>query len=133
MFSRAAATSRRRCTGSRTSLQAANPQAARTDVGARVVFVGQGVSAPSRGHDDYGAVDVRGAIVALVGGAPADLQSEEHAYFASLRTKLQAAAAHGAVGAVLLTGGATKARPVDERSRLTMASVASTAVMRQMK
>ena len=91
---------------------AANPQATRTDVAARVVFVGQGVSAPTRGHDDYAKVDVRGAIVALVGGAPADMQSEEHAYFASMRTKLQAAAAHGAVGAVLLTGGAKKARPV---------------------
>jgi hypothetical protein len=91
---------------------AANPQSARTDIGARVVFVGQGVSAPSRGHDDYAAVDVRGAIVALVGGVPADMQSEEHAYFASMRTKLQAAAAHGAVGAVLLAGGAKKARPI---------------------
>ncbi|NTS65373.1 M28 family peptidase [Sphingomonas sp. HHU CXW] len=91
---------------------AANPQAARTDVAARVVFVGQGVSAPTRGHDDYAKVDVRGAIVALVGGAPADMQSEEHAYFASMRTKLQAAAAHGAVGAVLLTASGAKARPV---------------------
>ncbi|WP_156818756.1 M28 family peptidase [Sphingomonas sp. Mn802worker] len=89
----------------------ANPQAARTDMSARVVFVGQGVSAPTRGHDDYAQVDARGAIVALVGGAPDDLQSEEHAYFASIRTKLQAAAAHGAIGAVLLTG-AKKARPV---------------------
>ena len=90
----------------------ANPQAARTDVSARVVFVGQGVSAPTRGHDDYARVDARGAIVALVGGAPADMQSEEHAYFASIRTKLQAAAAHGAIGAVLLAGGAKKTRPV---------------------
>ncbi|WP_375270576.1 M28 family peptidase [Sphingomonas sp.] len=91
---------------------AANPQAARTDMGARVVFVGQGVSAPSRNHDDYANVNVRGAIVALVGGAPADMQSEEHAYFASMRTKLQAAAAHGAVGVVLLTSDSKKARPV---------------------
>lgn len=89
----------------------ANPAAAKTRVTGRVVFVGQGLDAPTLGRDDYARVDVKGAIVAFVGGAPTDLPSEERAYFGSLAAKLRAAAAHGAVGAVLLAGGTGRTRP----------------------
>ena len=50
---------------------AANPAAKATTVTAPVVFVGYGLEAPQYGLDDYAGVDVRGKIVAYVGGAPA--------------------------------------------------------------
>ncbi|WP_347272049.1 M28 family peptidase [Sphingomonas sp. CARO-RG-8B-R24-01] len=79
--------------------------AARTTLDARVVFVGQGIVAPRYKRDDYAGVDVRGKIVAFFGGAPESFQSEERAHFQSPATKAVIAAAHGAVGTILLTRG----------------------------
>lgn len=90
---------------------AAVATAAKTHVSARVVFVGQGLDASTLGYDDYATVDVKGAIVAFVDGAPNDLPSEERAYFRSPAAKLRAAAAHGAIGAVQLSRGKTLAGP----------------------
>lgn len=73
---------------------------------APVVFVGHGIDAPQYGHDDFKGVDVRGKIVLFFGGAPARFDGEERAFFGSPQTKLRTAAAHGAVGAILL-GSAT--------------------------
>ena len=41
------------------------------DVEAEVVFVGYGISAAERGHDDYAGVDVRGRIAVAFAGGPA--------------------------------------------------------------
>jgi Zn-dependent M28 family amino/carboxypeptidase len=79
--------------------------AARTTLDAPVVFVGNGIVAPRYKRDDYAGVDVRGKIVAFFGGAPASFQSEERAHFQSPATKAAIAAAHGAVGTILLTRG----------------------------
>src|SRR5512141_2933786 len=50
----------------------AHPDPVRTiaDVDAPVVFAGYGVTAPSRGYDDYKGIDARGKIVAIVTGGP---------------------------------------------------------------
>ena len=80
--------------------------AARTTLDAPVVFVGHGIVAPRYKRDDYAGVDVRGKIVAFFAGAPASFQSEERAHFQSGATKAAIAAAHGAVGTILLTRGA---------------------------
>jgi len=79
--------------------------AARATLDAPVVFVGNGIVAPHYKRDDYAGVDVRGKIVAFFGGAPASFQSEERAHFQSPATKAAIAAAHGAVGTILLTRG----------------------------
>ncbi|HEU0066002.1 MAG TPA: M28 family metallopeptidase [Sphingomonas sp.] len=79
---------------------AANPASARTSVSGGVVFVGYGIDAPQFGQRDYRGVDVRGKIVAVIGGAPKRLGGEERAFFGSPRTKLQAAAARGAIGLI---------------------------------
>lgn len=98
-------------------IPAAIPNAARTMVAAPVVFVGHGIVAAHYRRDDYAGVDVRGKIVAVLGGAPQSFQSEERAHFQSLATKAGIAAAHGAVGMVVLTraplpgGGADFDRP----------------------
>ena len=80
--------------------------AARTTLDAPIVFVGHGIVAPRYKRDDYAGVDVRGKIVAFFAGAPASFQSEERAHFQSGATKAAIAAAHGAVGTILLTRGA---------------------------
>ena len=81
---------------------AANPAAAVTSVSAPVVFVGYGIVAPSYGQDDYKGVDVRGKIVAFVGGAPKRFGGEERAYFGSASTKAAMAADKGAVGVIAI-------------------------------
>ena len=83
-------------------IPAANPAARMTKVSAPVVFVGYGLEAPAYGLNDYAGVDVRGKIVAYVGGAPAGLPSEVAATFGSSAARLAAAGAHGAVGAVAI-------------------------------
>ena len=67
-------------------------------VEADVVFAGFGVTAPSRGYDDYAGIDVRGKIVAIYRGAPSDFPTSARAHYSSGYTKEETAAAHGAVG-----------------------------------
>ncbi|WP_341207051.1 M28 family peptidase [uncultured Sphingomonas sp.] len=81
---------------------AANPAAKVTRVAAPVVFVGYGLEAPQYGLNDYAGVDVRGKIVAYVGGAPAGLPSEVAATFGSAAARQSAAAKHGAVGVIAI-------------------------------
>ena len=81
-------------------IPAPDPARARTAVAAPVVFAGYGIRAQQYGHDDYARIDVRGKIVAYVGGAPARFAGEERAFFGSARIKAEAAAAAGAVGVI---------------------------------
>jgi hypothetical protein len=78
------------------------PGACDTTLEAPVVFVGHGVTAPEVGHDDYDGVDVRGKVVALLGGTPAAVTGDARAWYAA--TKGENAAAHGAVGVLRLWG-----------------------------
>lgn len=91
-------------------IPAANPARAETQVTAPVVFAGRGIFAPQFGVDDYRGVDVRGKIVAIFAGSPSRFPGEERAYFASAATKAQIAAAHGAVGIVMLDAPRAVAR-----------------------
>jgi hypothetical protein len=89
-----------------------DPLAASLDVNAPLVFVGFGMVAP--GRDDYRGLDVKGKIVVALNGAPKYLQTEERAYYRSLKVKLAAAEARGAVGFVSVnTLTAEKLRPFD--------------------
>ncbi len=80
----------------------ANPAARHTTLTAPVVFVGYGLEAPSYGLNDYARTDVRGKIVAYVGGTPAGLPSEVAATFGSAAARQSAAARHGAVGVIAI-------------------------------
>ena len=77
-----------------------NPAKEETSLTAPVVFVGYGIVAPDYKRDDYRGVDVKGKIVAFVGGAPANYDGEERAFFAGAPTKARIAAEHGAIGAI---------------------------------
>ena len=81
---------------------AANPNVLESEVTASLVFVGYGVSAPNRDHDDYADIDAAGKIVVLMEGVPDGFPSEERAHHASSGTKRDVAAAHGAVGIIIL-------------------------------
>lgn len=78
-----------------------NPALAESTVTGEPVFVGYGVSAPARGHDDYAGLDVSGKIVVVVDGIPDGLPSEEAAHHRS--AKRDTAAAHGAIGMISLS------------------------------
>jgi len=83
-----------------------NPNNLETEVTGELVFVGHGISAANRGHDDYADIDVDGKIVVVMGGVPGgifDGLSEERAHHNSGTTKRNLAAVHGAVGMINLS------------------------------
>ncbi len=65
-----------------------------------IVFVGYGISSPSQKHDDYANLDVKGKIVLVVGGAPADVDTSR---LASNEQSEAAARTHGAVGELIIS------------------------------
>jgi hypothetical protein len=79
-----------------------NFDAADASVRAQAVFVGQAISAPDLGHDDFAGLDVSGRIAVVIGGAPARFDDDRRAVEASTAEKLRALAAHGAIGAVFI-------------------------------
>ena len=65
-------------------------------IDAPLVFAGHGISAPSLGIDSYAGLDVRGKIVVVLDGTPADLPSDIAAHLESMKDEV--AAAKGAAG-----------------------------------
>jgi len=88
----------------------------RTRVRAPLVFAGYGVHAPELGVDDFAGVDVEGAIVVILSGAPPSFPSELRAYYASGRTKDEAIASRGAVGVISIPSNVDRARRPWDRS-----------------
>ena len=84
---------------------------------APVVYVGFGVVAPERRHDDYAGLDVRGKVVALLSGAPAQFPNDQRAYYSSRRLKAETAAERGAIGLLLI-------QPPEEERRFPFARIA---------
>ena len=84
----------------------------RTDIRAEapVVFVGYGVTAPKFNYDDYAGVDVHGKIVAAIYGAPPSFPSAPGAHYSETTIKLRNAAAHGAIGLLIIWGGKVEER-----------------------
>lgn len=79
-----------------------DPGRADTSADAPVVYVGFGVTAPEQGYDDYAGVEAKGKIVAYLSGAPSRFESTLRAHYSSGKEKAANAAAHGAVGMILL-------------------------------
>jgi hypothetical protein len=55
-----------------------------SEVEAPVIFVGDGVTAPQLGYDDYKGIDAKGKIVAFAFAAP-NFESTVKAHYTSLR------------------------------------------------
>lgn len=77
--------------------------------GAEIVFVGYGITAAERGWDDYAGLDCRGKVVLALGSdpgrAPADSSlfgGRALTHYALAATKQEIAAAHGAVGILIV-------------------------------
>lgn len=83
---------------------------ATTDVEGEVVFAGYGLDAPAHGFDDYAGLDVRGKIVAILSGVPADRPDEIAAHLQHRGVKAAAAAARGAIGLINLPTAASERR-----------------------
>ena len=79
-----------------------DPLEADQRVEAPVVFAGYGIVAPERSIDDYRGLDVRGKIVAVMGGPPAFLPASEAAYYGSADQQRRSAEANGAIGVIQL-------------------------------
>jgi hypothetical protein len=81
-----------------------------------VVYVGFGVTAPEQSYDDYAGIDAKGKIVAFVSGAPSQFEPTMRAHYSSGAMKAANAAAHGAVGAIVLDSPAMEQiHPFKER------------------
>ncbi|MEX2123670.1 MAG: M28 family metallopeptidase [Woeseia sp.] len=89
-----------------------------TSVTAEVVFAGFGVHAPDMGYSDYDGIDVRGKIVAVFGGAPANFPHNERAFYSSGRTKAEEMVKRGAVGQIGLRSRTDQKRVPWERLTL---------------
>jgi hypothetical protein len=76
----------------------------RTDISvdAPVVFVGDGVTAPEQGYDDYKGIDAKGKIVVFAFEAP-HFESSLKAHYSSFEVKQAIAVAHGAVGMIVIS------------------------------
>jgi len=83
-------------------ISVADPGRTDTSVEAPVVYVGFGVTAPEQGYDDYAGVETKGKIVAYIFGAPPRFEPTMRAHYSSREVKAANAAAHGAVGRILL-------------------------------
>jgi hypothetical protein len=82
-------------------------------VEAPVVFVGYGLSSREAGIDDYRGLDVRGKIVAVLGGYPKGMASDVGAHLNSDKRRI--ASERGAVGMVILRTAAESGRRPWER------------------
>ena len=78
-----------------------NPAATSSSVDAGLVFVGYGITAPAKNHDDYKGLNVKGKIVLIVRGAPSSFSSNETS--ASRDKAQQNAIDHGAIGVISCT------------------------------
>jgi len=89
-----------------------NPGQAEASVtNAQLVFAGFGISAPELKYDDYAGLDARGKVVVITRQAPRQFADNERQYFADLRTVLETAARHGAVGVLLAAAHADARLP----------------------
>jgi len=82
-------------------LTALDPGRAETTVEAPVVFVGDGVTAPDQGYDDYKGIEVKGKIVALSFQAP-NFESSLKALYTDSVLRQKIAVEHGAVGMIFI-------------------------------
>jgi hypothetical protein len=79
-----------------------DPVRKETSVEAGIVYVGQGVTAPELGYDDYKGIDANGKIVAFIFGTPSTFSTTLRAHYSSREEKAANAVAHGAVGLIVL-------------------------------
>jgi Zn-dependent M28 family amino/carboxypeptidase len=83
-------------------ITAADPERVDSSVEAPLVFVGDGVTAPEQGYDDYKGIDAKGKIVVVAYNAP-HFESSLKAHYSAIEVKEAIAVAHGAVGLIVIS------------------------------
>lgn len=86
-----------------------------TSVSAPLVFAGYGITASEFHYDDFAGVDVKGKIVVVLVGSPASFPSAPGAHYSDGVVKARMAAAHGAVGGIVIWAGTYADRTPFER------------------
>jgi Zn-dependent M28 family amino/carboxypeptidase len=71
-----------------------------SEVSGPMVFVGFGIHAPARQHDDFAGVDLAGKVAVVLSDSPESLPSSERAYYSRVRTR--EIASRGAIGIVYI-------------------------------
>ncbi|RKH15791.1 M20/M25/M40 family metallo-hydrolase [Corallococcus sp. CA047B] len=71
-------------------------------VDAPLVFVGYGLSIPEKGHDDFAGLDLKGKVVVLLQGGPANIPGPLKSHFGSWTERVKVLKRAGAVGVVYL-------------------------------
>ncbi|MCY1033796.1 M20/M25/M40 family metallo-hydrolase [Corallococcus sp. BB11-1] len=71
-------------------------------VDAPLVFVGYGLSIPEKGHDDFAGLDLKGKVVVLLQGGPANIPGPIKSHFSSWTERVEVLKRAGAVGVVVL-------------------------------
>jgi hypothetical protein len=76
-------------------------------VEAPLVFAGYGLTVPEKNYDDFAGLDVRGKIVVMLGGGPANIPGPLKAHYQNARERNRFLLKAGAVGTVTIQNPAT--------------------------
>ncbi len=76
-------------------------------VDAPLVFVGYGLRVPEKDYDDFTGLDVKGKVVVLISGSPADMPSALASHYQSTSERAKSLRAAGAVGMISIPNPAS--------------------------
>ena len=83
---------------------------------APIVLAGFGITAPEYSYDDYASIDTKGAVVMILRGEPENadtsrFRGKQFTWYSTLRSKIENARKHGAVGIMLIDALRTPRKP----------------------
>lgn len=83
---------------------------------APIVFAGFGITAPDYAYDDYASIDANGAVVLILRGEPENadtskFRGKQFTWYSTLRSKIENARKHGAVGMMVVDAIRTPRKP----------------------
>jgi hypothetical protein len=77
------------------------------EVNAPMVFVGYGLSIPEKSYDDYAGLDLKGKVVVMIAGSPADIPSALASHYQSTAERYKTLREAGVVGIVAIPNPAS--------------------------
>ena len=76
-------------------------------VDAPLVFVGYGLRVPEKSYDDFAGLDVKGKVVVLISGSPADMPSALASHYQSTAERAKSLREAGAIGVISIPNPAS--------------------------
>ena len=77
------------------------------EVGAPLVFAGYGLKVPEKNYDDFAGVDLRGKIIVILAGSPAEIPGSLASHYQTAAERWKVLRAAGAIGIVSLINPAS--------------------------